>query len=239
MVDPDIQKVLDKKARRKAKRGGRIMWNTIFCNLIHQSFFYLDRTEMFMRVIWEILPTSLFYALFVLLFKPGSAYCHIGMLTVSVFLTHFLNWIFNNNFWNCMNSAFPWRSNRGTERTLAYLNGMKTRLAGHRSISGMMFLGSLSRFEWHDRSDIDMRLLRAPGLLNGISAALLMSRERVIAVFERQPLDAYLADTPEMLVKRRKDETPIFLLKRDARLEDGRFPMAEIDRLLPSTFNLK
>ena len=232
--DMSIDDLCAKKRRRKANKDEWIRWNTIISNVAHQSFFYLDRTERLMRVLWEIIPTALFCWL-IKIVVPTMHW--ILAISVAIVIVHILNWILNNNFWNCINSAFPWLANQGTTRTLSYINGMKHRLEKHSSITGLMFLGSLCRFEWHIRSDIDARILRAPGFWNGICAALLTSRERFLATIHRQPLDVYLADSPEFLTHHRIDETPLFTLRRDSRLSDADFPGGCVSELVVSTFN--
>jgi len=233
--DMDIDELLVKKRRRKAKQGEMIRWNTIVSNLLHQSFFYLDSTERWMRILWELLPSGIMYLLLVRVFTSQH---HIALLIITVVFVHVLNWILNNNFWNCMNCALPWLKNQGVEKTLLYLNAMRRRLEKHKQITGLMFLGSLCRFEWHDRSDIDVRILRAPGFLNGIIASFLISRERFLAFVYRQPLDVYLADSPEFLKRHRVDEKPIFTIRRDSRINDVDFPGQVVIELLPTTFNL-
>lgn len=229
--DPEIDKVLAKKAERKAKPGGGIKPKTLVYNLLHQSFFYLDKTERRMRVFFEIGPAALLYAGLSPLLKTREEI--IGAAVLSLIAVHFLNWVFNNNFWNCINNTFPSMQNRGAESTRNYVNNLAARLRKRNSISAVMLIGSISRFEWHMRSDIDLRILRLPGFFNGFAAAFLVLRERAIAVFLRQPLDVYLADSPTFLAKIRKDETPIFLLKRDPRLSAARFEGKEVEELPP------
>lgn len=224
-----IDDVLAKKARRKAVTGGSIKPRTLVGNLVHQGFFYLDRTERWMRVAWGLLPSAGLYVL--LAPHAGGMARRIGVAGGLLAFVHVLNWIFNHNFWNCINSSFPGLRNRGASATRNYLASLRDRLRPHPSISALMLLGSISRLEWHSRSDIDLRVLRRPGFWNGVSASLLVSRERLLAVLARQPLDVYLADTPAFLRRRRKDEQPLFLLKRDARLDPADFPSEAVDAI--------
>lgn len=227
-MDADIERVLKKKEKRKARAGGPAKPLTLLFNFLHQSFFYLDATERWMRVAWEIVP-----CIGVLCAIPhvSSMKLQAAFVASTLFIVHAINWVLNNNFWNCVNSAFPTLCNRGVDSTTRYLNQVRCRLEKRSSITGIMLLGSLSRFEWYERSDIDMRILRDTGFINGIAASLLVSRERVYALISRQPLDVYLADSPEFLRRRRKDETPIFLLKRDRRLNSAEYPMESVNNL--------
>jgi predicted nucleotidyltransferase len=143
-----------------------------------------------------------------------------------LFLAHTLNWVFNGNWWAGMLFAFPSLRNRGERATCAYLNDMADRLKRDRSISGAMIFGSVARGQWHERSDLDVRLLRRPGVSNAMAGVLVLLRERWIALWSRQPLDVYLADGIPFLKRMRADEPPVFLKKDDPRLElaypDGR-----------------
>ncbi len=101
-----------------------------------------------------------------------------------------------------------------------YLNAMAQRLKRSGSVSGLAVYGSVSRAMWHDRSDIDIRMLRRPGFLNLVASSLLTMQERFIAFLYRQPMDLYLADDTDFLARMRADEEPFLLIKRDDRLDE-------------------
>jgi predicted nucleotidyltransferase len=107
---------------------------------------------------------------------------------------------------------------------------MKNRINNDDCISGLLLFGSVARGEWHYRSDLDMRIFRRIGFLNGIKALFVLWRERVIAVIQKQPLDIYLADDIDFLKKMRDDELPIFFKKMDSRLEN-KYPNSEVQSL--------
>lgn len=117
--------------------------------------------------------------------------------------------------------TFPNLRNPGEKATCHYLNAMAERLKNIEAVSGIMIFGSVSRKQWHERSDLDMRLLRRKGFWNGIIANIILFREKVIALFYRQPLDIYLADDIKFLKKMRDDEKPVFLKKNDTRLDEN------------------
>lgn len=199
---------------RKAKIGGKLKIMVTIRNWIHQGFFYLDRTEMFFRVIWELIPFSLcFYFL-----TEMTSLNRLLVIFISGIVSHTLNWIFNDNFWTCIMFTFPKVLNPGEIKTIEYLSKLQERLNKKKFITGCMIYGSLSRNEWKTKSDLDMRVLREPGVINGLLSYLFVFKERVIAVIKRQPLDLYLADNISFLRKMRKDEFPIFLKNNDERL---------------------
>ena len=43
----------------KAVAGGQIKWIVTIKQWIHQGFTYLDKTERFYRIIWELIPIIL------------------------------------------------------------------------------------------------------------------------------------------------------------------------------------
>lgn len=208
-VDVELQKLLHKKARRNAVAGGPVKWNTLAWNWLHQSFFYLNPTDMAFKVFFEVV---LFSTCFGLLALVGSSL--LAKVALSFVFAHTLNWIINGNFWACLLSAFPSQRNRGAEQTKSYVNAMATRLRASDAVVAMMLLGSVCRSKWHNRSDIDVRLLRQRGVKAALRAVALTFRERIIAVLQREPLEIYLADSVAFLAKKRRDEVPLFLICR-------------------------
>jgi predicted nucleotidyltransferase len=208
---------LARKADRKAWIGGRARWWNLPRGWAHQGFFYLDRTQRIGRVVFEIVPTAILAGLIGA--SAGIPPSHVWLWCISLFLAHTLNWVLNGNWWAGMLFAFPSLRNRGDRATCAYLNQMAHRLRRDRSISGAMIFGSIARGQWHERSDLDVRLLRRPGVWNGTMGVLILLRERWIALWSRQPLDIYLVDGIPFLKRMRADEPPVFLKKDDPRLE--------------------
>lgn len=200
--------------KRKAKAGGRTEYLVLIKQWIHQGFTYLDKTEMLYRIVWEMLPATLLAWLLI----TYSSLNPVHGILLSVFIVHTLNWILNFNFWTCITFTFPGVKNPGNEATIKYLRQMQSRMLRHQCIGGCMLYGSISRKAWHDKSDLDMRILRKPGRLNGFKAYLVVFTERIRAVFAMQPLDLYLADSTRFLKKMRKDEFPVFLKNDDERL---------------------
>lgn len=216
-----------KNKKNKAVVGGSVRTLNLLRNWLHQGFLYLDITERIFRIFMEIIPTLLLvYVLSSLLPR-----CEKSVVVVSsLLLVHTLNWIFNDNWWACLLFAFPNMKNPGEKNTCLYLNSMASRLVKNDSISGAMIFGSISRRKWHDKSDIDVRFLRSPGIVNAFCSVFVLLRERCIAVYLRQPLDVYLADSVNFLMKMRKDEYPIFLKKKDERLNSV-YPNGPVQRI--------
>jgi predicted nucleotidyltransferase len=210
---------LDGKEKRKATPGGGIRWWNLPRGWAHQGFFYLDRTQRIGRVVFEIIPTVILGGL---IGTAGKiALSSVGLWVASLAVVHTLNWVCNGNWWAGMLFTFPGLRNPGERATSEHLHRMAGRLEKDHAISGVMIFGSVSRGQWHDRSDLDVRLLRRPGWRHGIAGVLVLSRERLIALLARQPLDIYLADGVPFLKRMRQDERPVFLKKDDPRLDEA------------------
>jgi predicted nucleotidyltransferase len=207
----------EKKRRRKAAGGGwPKLWN-LPRNWAHQGLSYMDPTERWTRLALEAGEVAL---LAVAVAKAAGLPMWDGRVLLAGFaVAHTANWVFNGNFWALLLFTFANRRNRGEALTCAYLNRMAERLRSSRAIAGLALYGSVSRGQWHDRSDIDLRLLRRPGPANALMAGLLIARERFLAFAARQPVDMYLGDDLAFLKRMRDDEAPVFLVKRDERLE--------------------
>ena len=122
--------------------------------------------------------------------------------------------------------AFPHLRNPGEAATCHYLKAMAERVRKNSSVLRVLVFGSVARQVWYDRSDIDLRLVRKPGLLNAVAANCVTLRERFLAFAAGQPIDMYLADDVKFLKKMREDEPPIFLIKRGGYL-DRMYPEQE------------
>lgn len=207
---------LRKKATRKARPGGAVKWRNLPRNWVHQAISYMDAGELLSRLIVETAELVLVWCALVYLF-PEMQLLFVALLAF-VFV-HTWNWVTNGLFWSVIIFTFPSLRNPGATATVRYLNQMRGRLLGNQCISGVMIYGSVTRGSWHDRSDIDIRFLRRPGIGALCCATWVTMRERFRAFLEKQPMDLYLADDVDFLKKMRADEMPVIMLCRDERLE--------------------
>ena len=216
-MESEIERSERLKSIKKAVPGGFPKPQTLIKNWIHQGLLYMDRGEQIFKLFIEAVEFLLIFV-----FLSGFVKNDLGVTGIamsSFLIVHTFNWITNNLFWSIVMFAFPNLKNRGMEKTVQYLENMADRLRGNKSISGMALYGSISRRQWHNRSDLDIRLLRAPGGFNLLLANFVMMRERFIAFLLRQPTDIFLADDVKFLAKMRSDENPVLLIKRDKRLD--------------------
>lgn|GEM_PF-1203329 len=206
---------LRSKNGRKAKRGEAPKLINIPRNWLHQALRYMDNGERISRLFVEFIEfVVVFFAMNVV-----AGWNQLVSLSLSLIVVHSWNWVTNGLFWSVMIFSFPTLRNPGAHATVLYLNQMRKRLLDSESISGVAIYGSVSRGAWHDRSDIDIRFLRRPGMKALLVSVWITMRERFIALLFKQPMDLYLADDIDFLKKMRSDERPLFTLCRDERLQ--------------------
>lgn len=206
------------KKKIKSSHDGKFHFTNFLRNWLHQAITYMDKGERTVRLAMESSEILILWLALesITAFSDYSSYV---LLLVAILLVHTMNWIFNGNFWALYLFAVPSARNPGEVETVRYLNDMATRLLRQKSISGLAIFGSVTRGKWHNCSDIDIRIIRKPGVLNLAAASLISIKERAYAFFRKQPLDLFLADDIGFLRKMRSDETPVFLIKRDPRLD--------------------
>ncbi|MDH7508580.1 MAG: nucleotidyltransferase domain-containing protein [Methanomassiliicoccales archaeon] len=153
---------------------------------LFQGILYMDRTERVFKILLDILFFVPFYCL-ILLFN-----CGIPGILVSFAMAHTLNWVFNSHIFVLMKNLNLKKTE--PERFNQYLERLQKRIKSERSIIWAGVFGSLARGEFKETSDLDVRLVRKPGLINGVRACFFAMRERVWATIGKFPLDIYVLD---------------------------------------------
>lgn len=178
----------------------------IFMNWTFQGILYADKTEKAFRVTVDIILTMFFASLIPI----SNNYID---LFVSFLISHSLNWIFNGQLFVLAKNVTKISNN--PQKIISYANKLKERSAKEKSINCMLLYGSLVRGEINPTSDLDVRIIRKPGILNGLRASLFGFKERSRAFFHQFPLDMYVVDSPKHLLKMRSDEEPLVLYDTD------------------------
>jgi predicted nucleotidyltransferase len=170
---------------------------------VFQSLFYMDSTERRFKLSLDLLLTLAFAPALNLLLADGMAWV-LGFL-----LAHTLNFLFNSQIWGVL-KTYGYEQQPYAKFT-QYLDQLGYRAAVEPSIDRLIVYGSLARQEWSPASDLDARILRKIGFLNGLRACWFLLKERSRALFNRFPLDLYVIDDINSLYKLRADEIGIVL----------------------------
>jgi glycosyltransferase involved in cell wall biosynthesis len=188
----------------------------VFALAVHwvfQGMLYMDRTELLFKIGLDIGLTMLLWILFSLL--PGLPW--FGTLLAAFLAAHTLNFLFNGQMWVVLRCFHLVSHSR--EEFSGYLQGLSNRIQLEPSIRWAAAYGSLVRGEWHEHSDLDVRLVRKAGFWNGLRACSFALRERTRAFRRRFPLDLFVLDGSRLLSRLRDDEPALALTESE---EHGR-----------------
>jgi hypothetical protein len=171
---------------------------------IFQGIVYMDRTERWFKIGIEVVFFGL-GLVFALVAKLHIVWSALAALLIA----HTLNFVLNGQIWVVMKHFGLVKHSR--QEFESYLSRLSSRVRDTTSVSRAIVYGSLTRGEWSPTSDLDIRLIREPRLLNGLSACWFALRERAWAFFQRFPLNIYVLDDLGRLEDMRADEKPFLI----------------------------
>jgi thymidylate kinase/predicted nucleotidyltransferase len=169
---------------------------------LFQGLLYMDPTERRIKLGIDLLLSLLFGSLLKRRLRIVPAF-GLGLIAA-----HTLNFIFNGQIFGVLKHF------GGVRHTWDEFNGeverMRRKAAEEPDIVYAAAFGSLARSEWSPTSDLDVRLVRAPGLRSALRVGWFAIRERARANFIRFPLDLYVLDRYESL-ERMSEKEPVYL----------------------------
>jgi len=145
---------------------------------------------------------TLVFALMLPRFLPWS-------LLIGFLLGHTFNWLFNGNALSTL--KFQGVGYK-TENIVKFKEWMTDRLNRNlgSNIHAVFIIGSVARGEQRETSDIDLIVVRLPGLTGSIKANIITLFLRASAFIQLVPLDLFIVDNLAQLKKRvRPDEQPL------------------------------
>jgi hypothetical protein len=116
---------------------------------------------------------------------------------VAFLLAHTLNFLSNAQL--CALSTNYMLIERTRAEFEDYVKQLTRRVEQEPAIRYMAICGSREGQTWKPGSDLDARLIRHPGFINGVRAAWFLLRERSRALIHWFPLDMYLFDSEASL----------------------------------------
>jgi predicted nucleotidyltransferase len=124
-------------------------------------------------------------------------------------VAHTLNFLFNGQVYGVLKHFGG--VTRSWEEFDAEVDGLRARVAAEPSIVYAAAYGSLARDHWSPTSDLDVRVVRAPGISAGLRAAWFALKERTRALWRRFPLDLLVYDSYSSLDAMAEKDTPVVL----------------------------
>lgn len=171
-----------------------------------QGLLYADKTEKLYKICLDL---ALVLTSHPLIIYFTNAKWSIMYAFISA---HTFNWFFNSGFWGHFRKKYGLFI-RGVviPYQMDEIKDLQTRIKKDKSIQAAAIYGSISRSANGKTSDLDVRIIRHLGVLNGFRACTFGFIERTRAFFKRLPLDLYVVDGAEHLYKLRADEMPVIL----------------------------
>jgi len=129
------------------------------------------------------------FPIFILLSFPLH---QVTAAILAVIIAHTLTWAFNGCIWASLKFT---GASYNTARSIKFITNLeKGEMNTFGSISAIVAFGSLSRGEFTETSDIDMQIVRTPGIFNWVKANAFGFYLRSVAFLRKIPLDLYVLD---------------------------------------------
>ena len=158
-----------------------------------QGLLYMDRTERGFKLLIDIVLT-IGWGFLLRHWLPCYAAWPLALLAA-----HTLNFLFNGHVWGVLKHYGLVQLTQ--EQFKNYVQQLDARARREPSIRYVAVVGSLSDHHWKPSSDLDARIIRHPGVVNGLRACWFALCERSRALYTKFPLDLYIADSEESLDK--------------------------------------
>lgn len=171
----------------------------------------MDPTERNFKIFLDLLFTGLFALILSPLLNP------VHSTILGLIAAHTMNWLFNGHLF-VIGRFIGFTSNR-PEIILQYMTEVQQRIENADFLLGGIIIGKIARGGGiSSTSDVDIRLVRRNGFLNGLKASYLSLNERSRALLNQFPLDLYTHDKLESLNRLNPDEKPIIVFDPDSLL---------------------
>jgi predicted nucleotidyltransferase len=137
-------------------------------------------------------------------------------------IVHTLMWFLTGNFWVYVLDSFDCMVNPGLKRILWFVHLSDRMFQRFNCVQAILIYGSMCRSQFHRRSDLDLRIIRATGF-RGIIALVLGFMLRAYSFFFLLPVDLQVVDSISFLRRQmRADEKPIrVFLRSGLEMETG------------------
>lgn len=184
----------------------------VVANWLFHGFLYMDITE---RAFFLTIDLALFVPLFLVFLSVASLFFSVILAAI---IAHTLHFFFNGHFYVLLKNLG--HSEIGFVRLKDYMNGLVKRANGKNEILAIAAYGSLSRHQLSESSDLDVRIVRQDGAINGLKACTFTFMERGRALLRKIPLDVYTCDGFRSLTKIDPSELPVILYDPKRKLRD-------------------
>jgi predicted nucleotidyltransferase len=189
------------------RKSGALLVHWVF-----QGLMIMDTTERAFKLGLDLILFALFGSILSYVFPLLVA------IPVAIVIAHTINFIFNGQVYAVLKHfgdiQHSWQEfNEEKER-------LRIQIEQQPAIIYAAAYGSLARDQWSPTSDLDIRLVRAPGLVNGLRVCSFALRERARAFWKGFPLDIFVLDGFEALNQLKEKHTPVVLVAHETNVGD-------------------
>lgn len=182
-----------------------------------------DKTEKFYYIICELVIQIIpLFILFLLNVQDWWIYL------LSILIIHTITWLCDSHWlvgYREVNKKFK---SKGIQGVINYINVVEKELKTNKNVSLIAIYGSLSRRKFHDRSDLDLRILQEH---KDFYLFLKIQKLRFIGIWKYKiPLDLKLVDSEDYLKhEMREDEKAIVVYKKYEKVYNEGLNFKEIE----------
>lgn len=170
-----------------------------------QGILYMDKTERYFKIITDILLSIIIYML-------ANYNTHdFSIITFNFLAAHTINWVINGQIPVALkNSGII---NKTPSEINNYSIYIKNKLTKYPYFIFGSIYGSSSRDQLKTGSDLDVRVVRKKGLINGMITSVIIMKLRLSSLLSLFPLDIYLLDN--FIKLKTMEESPIIFINKN------------------------
>ncbi len=192
-----------KRLKKEIRDRWYLRWILVWSNWLFQGIIHLDVTEKLYRISFTLISSATVY------------YSLKLSILISLIIGHTLNWIINGSIYPILIHRLLIYKTKKKE-LFKYSEELRKRLLSQDWILYAASFGSICRGELKDSSDLDISIVRKPGLRNALKGLWFIIKEKKKGDISKIPLEMYLNDKPETSIKRFKAENnPVIMYDKN------------------------
>jgi predicted nucleotidyltransferase len=174
---------------------------------LFQGIMNTDYTERAYKIIFEVFTFTTLFFIF-------SSFMHglIYIAILALLIAHTINWLVNGGVWCMFRGKYGISIGAvGLPDSDNYFQRLTNHSEKNKGILKILLYGSYARGKQGYSSDVDLRLIRKPGIFNAVRALKFCFIERTYALMNKIPLDLVLLDDETYLSRMDPEENPIVI----------------------------
>lgn len=208
-----------KGLKRKIRDHKILRWSLLISTWIFQGMLRADVTEKWFKIAFSGISSILLSCLLCIWLRLEWA------IVLGFFVGHTLNWVINNNI-NVLLVHLLMLKTISKHEIFKYLDYLQAQLVGKDWVLYAVVLGSISRGDLKPSSDIDVSIVRKPGIKNAFKAISFSIWQKGVSDKRGIPMELYISDRISNSVNRYKDENKPVILTGDITIITGHYPQS-------------